>query len=272
MQKDYLESFASTSIGCVRENNEDAALMMRKERVFVVADGMGGGDAGEVASSMLITEIERRVQQVRLRPAELESAVIRSVYSVNQQIREHADVHGYECMGTTVACLLFNPWHPAYALAMHAGDSRIYRLRKKGLLHHIKNNNIEQLTHDHSDKPGSNVITNAVGFGLGFYLESTSVDVQAGDLFIICSDGLSHMVPDREIARICKEGMLNDTTETICMNLVNRALEKGGKDNVTVIVIRVHDFPEDYTPSEQEAEEECEIQLQNIHALVRTIG
>ncbi len=259
--KDYLESYACTSVGCVRENNEDAALMMREHHIFVVADGMGGGNAGELASLMTITEIEKRVLKIKKWSlAKLESAIIRSAYSVNTQIKEYARKRKYERMGTTMTCLLFNPWHHAHALALHSGDSRIYRFR---------NGKLQQQTKDHSLNPNSNVITNAVGIGHGFYLDITSIDVQAGDWFIICSDGLSHMVPDREIKIICGNGIECDS-ESLCKKLVNRALEKGGKDNVTVIVIHVNDLPADYEPSDLELEEENKIQQQNACDLSET--
>lgn len=219
-QNDYLESFACTSVGRVRQNNEDAALMMKEQRIFVVADGMGGGSAGELASLMAITEIEKLVLKAKRRPAELESAIIRAAYSANGQIKDYAIKHSYESMGTTIASLLFNPWYPAQALALHAGDSRIYRYREGTL---------EQLTKDHSLNPNSNVITNALGKGSGFYLDITSVDVQRDDLFIVCSDGLSHMVNDREISAICKTGLQRASMEALCKSLINRALEKAAR-------------------------------------------
>ena len=164
-------------------------------------------------------------------------------------------------MGTTIATLLFNPWYPAQALAMHAGDSRVYCYR---------DGTLKQLTKDHSASPDSNVITNGLGLGGGFYLDITSVDVRQDDLFIICSDGLSHMVPDKEISIICKIGFERGTPEALCKSLINRALEKGGKDNVTVIVIRVNELPEDYDPSDEELEEESAVQRQNIRDLSET--
>ena len=260
-QNDYLESFACTSVGRVRKNNEDAALMMKEQRIFVVADGMGGGSAGEIASLIAITEVEKLALKARRRPAELESAIIRASYAANGQIKDYAIKHSFDTMGTTIACLLFNPWYASQALALHAGDSRVYRYREK---------NLELLTKDHSLNPNSNVITNALGKGNGFYLDITSVDVQRDDLFVVCSDGLSHMVNDREISAICKAGVERGTPETISKSLLNRALEKGGKDNVTIIVIRVQDLPKDYEPSDQELEEESAVQRQNIRDLSET--
>lgn len=269
MQKDYLESFACTNVGHVRKNNEDAALMLIEQRIFVVADGMGGGMDGELASRMAISEIEKNALDARIRPAELESAIIRSAYAVNQEIRNYALEHEYKAMGTTVACLFFNPWRPAEALALHAGDSRIYRFRRKKAISGLFNKKLELLTTDHSKTPGSNVLTNVVGLGAGFYLERTVVDVQSNDMFIVCSDGLSHMLSDREINSICTANTEIKLKE-VCMNLVNRALEKGGKDNITIIVVRVNDLPDPYLPSETEQDEESTILIQNIHMLSRT--
>ena len=267
-----IDACALTDVGKVRKNNEDAVLLLPKTQCYVVSDGMGGGKAGEVASAMMVQEIENALSRPSMIPAEREGLVIRSVYKVNELIRDYADEHRYSSMGATFVCLLMDPWHPSMATAFHAGDSRIYRIRE---------GKIEQITEDHTVAAASKVdegtlapmfrgvLTNALGTGNEFFLERTTIDVQEDDRFIICSDGLSRMVQDPEILCIC-EAMRSESSEAVCKELINSALNCGGRDNVSVIVVKIASLGQEYQPTEEESRLESDAQVRNLMDLSDT--
>jgi protein phosphatase len=175
-------------------------------------------------------------------------------------------------MGATMVCFMLDPWYPNSATIFHAGDSRAYRIRK---------DKIEQLTEDHTVAAASNVseskiapmlrgvLTNALGTGTDFFLERTSIDVQEDDVFILCSDGLTRMVPDSDILQLFSANRAS-SSEIICKKLLENALDNGGRDNVSVILVRIQRLGEEYTPNEDEAERESEAQLRNLMELTDT--
>ena len=267
-----IDAYALTNVGKVRKNNEDAVLLLPKKQCYVVSDGMGGGKAGEVASAMMVQEIESALTKSSTVPAEREGLIIRSAYKVNELIRDYAEQHNYSSMGATFVCLLMDTWHPSMATVFHAGDSRIYRIREK---------EIEQITEDHTVAAASKVdegklapmfrgvLTNALGTGSEFFLERTAIDVQNDDIYIVCSDGLSRMVPDSNILYIC-ETLQNESSETICKELIDTALGCGGRDNVSVIVIKIKRLGSEYQPTDEESKLESEAQVRNLMDLSDT--
>ncbi len=269
---EMVDAFAVTDVGKVRKNNEDAVLMVPDRLCYAVSDGMGGGKAGEVASAMMIREIEQSILKCSGIPAEREGSIIRSAYKVNFEIRDYAEQHDYSSMGATMVCLLFDPWHPCAGTIFHAGDSRAYRIRE---------NQIEQLTEDHTIAAASNltesriapmlrgVLTNALGTGTDFFLERTSIDVQDGDVFLLCSDGLTRMVPDSNILQLFSI-LRDESSESICRSLLESALDNGGRDNVSIIVVKIRKLGNEYDPSEEEAERESEAQVRNLMDLTDT--
>ena len=267
-----IDAYAMTDVGKVRKNNEDAVLLLPKTQCYVVSDGMGGGKAGEVASAMMVQEIESALTKSSTVPAEREGLIIRSAYKVNELIRDYAEQHNYSSMGATFVCLLMDTWHSSMATVFHAGDSRIYRVREK---------DIEQITEDHTVAGTSKVdegklapmfrgvLTNALGTGSEFFLERTAIDVQEDDIYIVCSDGLSRMVSDSSILYIC-DTLQNETSKTICKELIETALNNGGKDNVSVIVIKVKKLGKEYQPTDEESRLESEAQVRNLMDLSDT--
>lgn len=267
-----VDVFALTDTGRLRKNNEDAVLSMPQRQCYVVSDGMGGGKAGEVASAMMVQEIERAFAQAPKIPAEREGLVIRCAYRVNELIRDYAEDHKYPSMGATFVCLLIDCWHPSMATVLHAGDSRVYRIREY---------QIEQITEDHTVAAASKmdegklapmfrgVLTNALGTGADFYLERDTLDVQEDDIYIICSDGLSRMVSDANINKVC-EVLKNESSQVICQELIKTALDFGGRDNVSVIVVKINKLGEDYQPTDEEFQLESEAQVRNLMDLSDT--
>lgn len=226
-----------THVGLVRRQNEDAAWFDENQSIFVVADGMGGHMAGEVASAMAIDVVQKTVN-AGTQPG---IASLREMMrSAHEAIYAHAASHR-ECadMGTTLSML----WHKdSYAYIAHVGDSRIYRLR---------DGQLEQITQDHSlvaelmragvitpeqarRHPHRNIITRALGTCGENEPDILAADVRAGDLWLLCSDGLTGMVEDDEIRRTLCDYPLGQAAD----RLLALALEAGGKDNVTFILYR----------------------------------
>ena len=224
-----------TDIGRLRRQNEDAAWFDESRAVFAVADGMGGHLAGEVASRMAIEAVQRMAQENACPGI---AALREAVASAHETILAHAQDH-IECagMGTTLSVLWLGV---NYAYIAHVGDSRIYRLREGSLT---------QITQDHSlveelvraglitreqarTHPRRNIITRALGTHGENEPDLLVTDVRDGDLFLLCTDGLTGMVTDGDIERVLRE---NDM-ETAADRLLALALDAGGRDNVTLIL------------------------------------
>lgn len=226
-----------THVGLVRRQNEDAAWYDESRSVFAVADGMGGHMAGEVASAMAIDAVQKTVN-AGVQPGI--ASLREMVRSAHEAIYAHATSHR-ECadMGTTLSML----WRAGgYAYIAHVGDSRIYRLR---------DGQLDQITQDHSlveelvragvitheqarTHPRRNIITRALGTRGENEPDMLAADVRKGDLWLLCSDGLTGMVEDEEIRRTLCACSLEEAAD----RLLALALKAGGKDNVTFILYR----------------------------------
>jgi len=241
------ESTELSDTGRRRQYNEDACLRLPEHGVFCVADGMGGVVGGDLASEAITTRLREVFNKAS--PAEekdLPARVAlfqRALDQASQWIKRFADEKGIKQMGSTVVALLFDPRDPCHAIGLHAGDSRLYRYRAGRL---------KVLTSDHtamavlSTKLGwprdslpakfQNGLMRAVGLTATVDLEQTQVDVRAGDLFLLCSDGLSRMLSDSGIATILGKHA-RELLKTKAEMLVNAANEAGGKDNITVVLV-----------------------------------
>lgn len=228
--------FQATHVGKVRYNNEDSLIVIEPE-TYVVADGMGGAQAGEVASQMLIETVQSFLSKTP-RPW-YEKILAQAILLANDKIlnmaRRHEDYHG---MGTTATILAMDGRHAHFA---HVGDSRLYLLRGE---------TFRQVTEDHSYvetlikrgeitaeearfHPMKNVLTQAVGAMANLHVDADNFPARSGDKFLLCTDGLTNMVSDADIKRILQ------TADNPADALIEAALEAGGKDNVTVIVAGV---------------------------------
>ncbi len=244
-------------VGMRRQNNEDNHLCLPAHGVFVVADGMGGLDGGEVASQAVIDGIREAFDGSK-GPWSLEQKRDRIGIAMNatsRWIRKRCEERGKGQMGSTMIVLVFDPANPARAEALHAGDSRLYRYRGQQL---------EQLTTDHSlltdighrvskisKKTFKHVITRAVGLTDQVELTRTPVDILPGDLFLLCTDGLYDMLDQAEMTRILAAGQ---DLERACRMLVNQANKAGGTDNITVLLVR---SPKPETQAFDESEQDC---------------
>ncbi|MEM8851668.1 MAG: PP2C family serine/threonine-protein phosphatase [Pseudomonadota bacterium] len=235
---DIFDSACLSDTGRVRSHNEDAALARPDLGLWVVADGMGGHAAGDFASATIV----EAAASVGLASSldDLEARFLERLSRAHGDVRVRADELG-ATVGATVVALLTHG--PDFACAW-AGDSRLYRLRD-GIL--------EQLSRDHTEVeallsqgtisraeaaawPRRNVITRAVGVGDQITCEMVRGNLQPGDVFLLCSDGLTEHVSDRGIAFHLKDA---PDAETMCRVLVEDTLARGATDNVTCVAIRV---------------------------------
>ena len=242
----------ATQTGNVRRLNEDSYLI--REPLFMVADGMGGAQAGEIASRMTTEEFA----QVELIPPRGEDTLREVIVAANAKINLRAagdsNVAG---MGTTVAAALMNDdGQIAFA---YVGDSRAYLLR---------DGQLQRLTEDHSlvgelvrqgelteaeaeQHPQRSVITRALGAEPEVRVDTFTIDSQPGDVVLLCSDGLTTMVDEQTIGALLHE---HSDANAAAGELVRAALAAGGEDNVTVVVFRIDELPDgdddEQTPGE----------------------
>jgi serine/threonine protein phosphatase PrpC len=229
-----ISAYAATDVGKIRLVNEDACLMRSDIGLFVVADGMGGHSSGDFASNLIVQRLGNLDA-----PGDMLSfiaAVRESLHVSNALILEAARDRGPDTIiGSTVVALLISG--AEYAV-LWAGDSRLYRLRG-GLL--------QQLTRDHTAledivaagasindsplAPYANSLTRAIGAFDSLELETVRDVLRPGDALLLCSDGLTRMVPDAEILRILSE---SEPLQAIGA-LIAAALQHGGRDNVTAV-------------------------------------
>jgi serine/threonine protein phosphatase Stp1 len=229
---------ATTHVGRVRKVNEDAILATPDARVWAVSDGMGGHAAGDVASRIVIDALAMLPEG--LEPGELMQEVRKALHRAHDQIRSEAAARHVDTMGATVVTLMLADGH---FVAFWAGDSRLYRFRE---------GEVEMLTTDHSAvaemvadgeitwdeaelHPLSNMVTRAVGVGEALDLDKIRGEIHRGDRFLLCSDGLSRYATFDTLRRIVPRAPIETVTDT----LLNRALEGGAGDNVSIIVVDV---------------------------------
>ena len=228
---------ARSDVGCVRSHNEDSYLV--QSPLFCVCDGMGGHAACEVASSIAVETIAKTAPRAA-DPALLGAAVEAANAAVIEAARNGLGKPGMGC--TATAAYLENS---TVAIA-HVGDSRAYLLHEGSLIRITRDHSyVEELvdageiTADEARvHPNRSVITRALGSDPNMYADHFQIGIETGDRLILCSDGLSSMIPDGEIERIAAQS----STAQICTdNLVDAALAAGGTDNVTVVVVDLVD-------------------------------
>jgi len=237
-----LKAASLTDRGRVRPNNEDSLYADEGLGLFIVADGMGGHRAGEVASRMAVEGLSSFIRERLspfLSPEETRKLLLEAVLAVHETIREAArKERGLRGMGTTVSLALLKD---GGVWLVHVGDSRMYLVSERG---------IEQLTEDHSvaaqmAKAGMiapeeakthenrHLLTQAVGSSPFIIPDVDFRPWRAGECLVLCSDGLTEMVEEEEI----RAAVLGRSPEEACARLVALANERGGVDNVTVIVL-----------------------------------
>ncbi|MFT4049215.1 MAG: Stp1/IreP family PP2C-type Ser/Thr phosphatase [Solirubrobacterales bacterium] len=227
---------ASSDVGRVRKANEDSYYV--RVPLFVVADGMGGAQAGEVASGLAVDAFKQPLDESVAPEPRMAQAVRRANHSIHEKSRSGDEFQG---MGTTITALLLGDDEITIA---HVGDSRAYRVR---------DGELTRLTRDHSlvgemvrrgaiteaeaeVHPQRSILTRALGPEDDVEIDTLSHSVKAGDVFLVCSDGLTGMVDEATIEQELASGR---PSKEIADNLIRRANENGGVDNITAVVFKV---------------------------------
>jgi serine/threonine protein phosphatase PrpC len=276
MDKLLYEVAAATDVGTVRLNNEDAVFSCPNRGLFLVCDGMGGEQAGEVASRLAVTTISsvicdnppRRLDEIdqlfsplqeqaphthscrmdvtdRATLSDESQLMVLAIEAANDEIHALSEIEeAHRGMGTTVAAILVTS---AIATVAHVGDSRVYLLR---------DNTLQALTKDHSfgaeqlragvseeevrQLPNKNFLTRALGPNLEVEPEISEVCVHDGDSFLLATDGLIGPVTDYEILRILE---IYPSNEDACRCLIEAAKNNGSNDNISCVLVRLHIDP-----------------------------
>lgn len=241
-----------THVGMKRNHNEDNLLLLPEERLFVVADGMGGHSSGEIASKIAVEEV---AEFFRMTSQDLEitwpykmdkqknydeNRLATGVKLANMRIFEKASTENkYKGMGTTIVTIYFAK--DSEVVVGHVGDSRVYFFR---------DNTLRQITEDHSllndylkakkltpeeieAFPHKNVIVRALGMKDTVVVDINRVEPKDGDIYLLCSDGLSGMVPDKQMEQILQN---QPDLDKACAMLIDSANANGGNDNVTCVL------------------------------------
>ncbi len=248
-----IKAYGLTHVGRQRQHNEDSYLVADEAKLFLVADGMGGHAAGEIASRIAVDSISEFIlhtkeddgtwphaydEHYKRSTNRLMAAVRLANTRVLEAMRKDARLRG---MGTTVVACLAEGETLSVA---HVGDSRAYMIR---------DNHLQRITNDHSwvfeqvqagmlteaeaeKHPLRNVITRALGGALQVNPDASEIEVKEGDVFLLCSDGLTGMVPEEQILKVVTEH--NGDLEKACQKLIDEANERGGLDNVTAILVK----------------------------------
>jgi protein phosphatase len=252
-----VDSGSISDVGRKRKSNEDNYCANDREGLYVVADGMGGHAAGEVASELATETIEEFIkltssdaditwpfgldEKLSLSGNRLKTAIRYANRKLLEKVQESAE---YEGMATTVAAVLLDKDQAHIA---HVGDSRVYLIR---------GDSIRLLTSDHSwvneqvmsglidseqarTHPLRNVVTRALGGKEGLEIDMQVLDLQDGDLLLLCSDGLTSMIEDVEILEVVRAG--GREVNEVARGLVDAANRSGGEDNITTIALSFED-------------------------------
>jgi len=248
---------AMSDIGKKRSINEDCFFLSKNDGLFIVADGMGGHLAGDMASKIAVDTIAsfirssnkdtemtwpyERIDSLSNNANKLNVAI----KLANKKIYTASYRKNLEGMGTTIVALFWDPNDRKKLQIGHVGDSRVYRIRS---------GKIEQLTRDHSllndsiekgtlskeeikNFPFKNIITRALGIDETVEVDLKEITTKKNDIFILCSDGLSNPVSDKDMQKKLKE--VGEDIVGACRGLINQANDSGGHDNITLIIIKI---------------------------------
>ncbi len=243
MTRNDLKAFAWTDLGKKREKNEDTYLLLPKYHLYVVADGMGGHVGGGRASELAVSAIQQLVTEniQEIKPDQAPQLLADALRAASKRIYEETKIcPELKGMGTTATALMI---YKEEAIVAHVGDSRIYLVRA---------GEIQQLSEDHSlvqeqyraglisaeqarNSRFRNIITRSIGFEDDVDVDMMVLKAEPGDVFLLCTDGLTTLVEDKEISEI----IVKNSCETAGQKLVDLANFRGGNDNITVLLVYV---------------------------------
>ena len=220
-----LATYAGRSLVGGRTNNEDAFVCTPRLGLFAVADGMGGHNAGEVASALALDKLTTAVQRQKALPATRTLALVTAFELANRQVFNAAQRNREQAgMGCTLSAVLFAA---PLLVGAHVGDSRVYRLRGGELV---------QLTKDHSVPEMPHVLTRAIGSHETVPVDTFTTRLEPDDVFLLCTDGVTNVLPDATLARHLVSAR---RTTAAAVDAVLRAALPNARDNLTAVVLRI---------------------------------
>jgi serine/threonine protein phosphatase PrpC len=252
-----LDSYGASDVGRRRQLNEDSLVMDQDSGLFIVADGMGGHNAGEIASKLAAETVMNFIRRAKEEEEitwpygvdpklSIDANRLRTaIMLANKRVWKEADKRqDYTGMGTTIVAAVVGDDSITFA---GAGDSRLYRIRGEEIVQLTIDDSWVQVAIDEGvldpgeaeHHPMRNIITKAIGAKENIEIPVFEEQLEDGDFFVLCSDGLHGMINDEEILRIVLES--GNTLETCVKKLIQAANDNGGKDNVTVLLMRHHE-------------------------------
>lgn len=262
---DHISYCVCSETGTVRTNNEDAYLDLPADGVFVVADGMGGGSAGEVASTLLCGKLREMLSgSIEDTPGLRKYNAQQAIHAANDAVCAYAAEHCYSQMGTTLVLLLLDSWNPTKALLCHLGDSRAYRLRQGELIQLTVDHNLgaEMKISTHGifrrrlnpeEERASRLLTRAVGISRQVLPEWQELEIREGDRLLLCTDGLTTVLEHSDIRKMLCQCV---TIEEVVERLRDGIQAAGAMDNFTLLCLELKGpLPPAVTPPPEELEE-----------------
>lgn len=250
-----IEFAAVTDIGKIREKNEDNVLVSSSLGLGVVADGMGGHSAGEIASNIAVSVLAETIRKINNSQLKIPDTFLPKLDTCERKILMAANLANaaiystaqsssvYRMMGTTMTGILFDK---DYATAVHVGDSRLYLFRNEKIvqittdhslaMEHVRRGLLTRAEADHSKI--QNVLTRAMGIKKNIEFDLLKFPVKAGDLMLLCSDGLYKGLAERDLASILRSGSHLPLVK-LCKQLVRQANDKDGQDNISAVLIKI---------------------------------
>lgn len=233
------QSASRTDVGLKRKINEDALLDRAERSMWIVADGMGGHESGEIASAMVVEALDDSITEIELGPALRQAE--EALQQANASMVEMMQGDRKRKMGSTVVGLIIAD--DGRYVCFWVGDSRVYRVRDGEILQITRDHSLVQKLidsnllspEDAAKHPDANVITRAIGADDDLELDHVVDIARPSDIFILASDGLTCRVEDDEICH----AVMTANPHQACDNLVEKVLSRGAPDNVSVIIVRV---------------------------------
>jgi PPM family protein phosphatase len=253
----YIDAVAKTDIGSKRRENQDAFRVIRTDelQMFLLADGMGGARGGALASSKTVEIVSDEIRKLKCTPnvENVLESVQRANSLINQSARQDIKLRG---MGTTLVGLLFSTQR---VILLNVGDSRCYRLRGKRLTQLSRDHTVWQDISESNDADLSqsisanisHMLTRSVGPESNVEVDIRNLGVEAGDTYLLCSDGLYNMVSEDEI----KDALLSNSLGKAVDELVNRANRNGGLDNITAVIVKIKESARSVFPFYDDSKE-----------------
>lgn len=234
-----LNSFGQTDTGKIRQQNEDSFALRPDQNLYLVADGMGGHKAGEVASRLAIEEVVEAIpiselKRSRFSPDACRHLLMEGFRKANNTVLAYGDkqpeIAGLGC--TLIGCLIMGN----QAHICHVGDVRGYLIKGNGMTQITSDHSLAAMTAGTDEAPPKNIVTRCIGVSRENSPEYHLLELAPRDQLLLCSDGLWNMVPDEAIAAIVRKSA---TPEIACSQLINEANAAGGRDNITAVIVKV---------------------------------